>query len=66
MLLGSRLGFCDGLIVAERHADGAAVRPYPMGINVEAAPDGADDVGASAICPVGHAAAVSARAVRDS
>src|SRR4029078_3871187 len=58
MLLGSRLRFGDGLIVAERDADRAGMRPHPMGIHVEAAPGGADEVGASAICPVGHTAAV--------
>jgi hypothetical protein len=59
MLLGSRLGFRDSLIVTERDADGAAIRSYPMGIHVEAAPGGADDVGAPAIRPVGNRAAVS-------
>ncbi len=59
MLLGPRLGLGDGLIVAERHAVGAALRPCPMGIQVEAAPDGADDVGASAVRPVGHGGAVA-------
>ncbi len=58
MLLGLRLGLGDGLIAAERHAVDAAVRPCPMGKQVEAAP--ADDVGASAIRrPVGHGTAVS-------
>jgi hypothetical protein len=60
MLLGSLLGFGDRLVVAERDADRAAIRPYPMGIQVEAAaPDGADDVGASAVRPVSHGAAVA-------
>ena len=59
MLRGSRLGFGDGLMVAERDADHAAVRAYSMGIHVEAAPGGADDVGASAVRPVSHGAAVA-------